>query len=274
MAGTVKDGENAEPAAEKATRPSGERPEDWATRISELHPDTKVAGYWKAIQDNCEQWAKEITVGPYWSEVRNNLDRWSTEYRASTQADLLRVGGLSGFDFKSETSIRDKVYRICRNKPDKAKGIIGSSPTIPRLNDLVRTRVVCRYVDGVEFITSKMADLARVQTVLQGRRREGRLEGYFAQHLYLKQQVFFRYGGQQMPAEILCEVQVATEMATRMWTEGHGAYEIARGANDEPEKWQWSTNDPRFISNQLGHMLHLADGLLMQLRDSTKSRKS
>ena len=105
------------------------------------------------------------------------------------------------------------------------------------------------------------------------RSRKGSIEGYFAQHVDFKETLLFRFGGQNQTAEITCEVQIASEMATRMWDASHPFYEAARVEEGQPQDWQWKAGDKRFIANELGHMIHLADGLLVQLRNLAEKGK-
>jgi len=105
---------------------------------------------------------------------------------------------------------------------------------------------------------------------LVDRVRQGSLQGYFAQHIGIRQPVLYRVGGVATAVEIECEIQIATTLATRMWDASHPVYETVRQEDVESREWQWKPSDPRFLSNQLGHMLHLADGLLVQLRNSLK----
>lgn len=116
----------------------------------------------------------------------------------------------------------------------------------------------------------RLEELAGELGIACKRERQGRLVGYFAQHFCFRDNVIFRFGGGQELASIQCEVQVATSLATRIWEESHRTYEEWRVQVDTPEDWQWNPNDPRFTARQLGHMIHLADGLLVQLRDSAR----
>lgn len=247
---------------------------DWIERIGELHPVTKIPGYWQNISASCDQWATEVTVGPFWKNATAKLDQWRTEYVATMEGDLLVAPGLPKFVGKSEVSIKDKVIRNCQKKGQFISEAIalGNAP-VPQISDLVRTRIACRYIDGVEFLTSKLYELAQEMDLNPKRDREGRLEGYFAQHLTISHDVIYRFAGKPELTKVRCEVQVASEMATRMWEASHPVYEVVRGTASRPEDWQWAPNDPRFISNQLGHMIHLADGLLVQLRGLTAKGK-
>lgn len=99
---------------------------------------------------------------------------------------------------------------------------------------------------------------------------KGRLEGYFAQHLYFEEHIYFRLGGVASPSVVNCEVQLGTKLSTLVWETSHSIYEGRRQSEGEDTQWQWDANSSQFLANQLGHMIHLADGLLVKLRDVTK----
>ena len=244
---------------------------EWLDELKKRHSMVAVPGYWDAVATNCARWADELLVGPFWAEVKKLIDQWRSEYKQETGSDLLAQPGLPNFCGKSSDSIKRKLFRRCRSEADYIeKALPKSGAPIPRMGDLVRTRVICRYIDGVEFFTSKLEQLAKEMNLNPKRRREGRLEGYFAQHLIVNAEVIFRFGGGSELARIVCEVQVASELATAMWQASHPIYEFSRDEDKSPEDWQWNPKDPRFIANQLGHMIHLADGLIVQLRRTTK----
>jgi len=254
-------------------KPSGLTEEEWIRQLAELHPDARLPGFWTNVAQNCATWADELTAGPFWRTAAQRLDAWRAEYREKRGADLLIQIGLPPFVSKPEGSIRDKLFRHCKRKDDYIrKAFEPGGPPIPRLGDLVRTRVVCRYIDGVEFLATKLFDLAKEMGCLLDRTREGRITGYFAQHIMVHQEVFYRMASQSRPGKVVCEIQIATQMATQMWEAAHPLYESVRGEEADPEEWQWKPDDPQFIANQLGHMIHLADGFLVQLRQSRKRK--
>lgn len=100
---------------------------------------------------------------------------------------------------------------------------------------------------------------------------KGSLNGYFAQRITFRHRVFFRFGGIENVCTVTCEVQIATSLATHVWENSHGLYETTRVNLSESTDWQWSPKDPRFLSRQLGHMIHLADGLFCNLRDNSNT---
>jgi len=232
-----------------------------------------VPGYWETIGQNCAQWAQEVSAGPFWTEVRTKLSDWSAEYRRTTGGNLV-TGPLPLFVGKDAARIKSKVLGNCRRDAAYGKAALGADgPPIPQLKDLVRTRISCKFVDGVEHLAGCLEDLGKALGVSPARERLGRLEGYFAQHVTFRADVYYRFGGGTTPTGITCEVQVATDLSTRVWEAAHQVYEGARETSDEPAEWQWNPNDPRFVARQLGHMIHLADGMLVQLRDNVRGRK-
>ena len=243
----------------------------WFSKLATVREEILVPGFWNTLSDGCRRWAEEVSVGPFWAKAKDKLDQWRTEYRTLNNGDLLTASGLKNFVSKPEASIRDKVIRKCKKNCDSLHEVINvSGPPVPSICDLVRTRVACPYIDGVEFFANKLTDLANEMQLSPERERKGMIEGYFAQHITVQQQVIYRFGGGTQLANIRCEIQVASELATRMWDASHDLYENVRRDPTEAADWQWKPDDPRFISNQLGHMIHLADGLLVQLRKTTK----
>lgn len=246
----------------------------WLSALGARFPDMSTPGYWTLVAKNAETWAGELSAGQFWTEAKKKLDQWRTEYRADTGSELFVGVALPQFVSKSEKSIKEKLFRrYLNNNSTFGKSITSVGPLLPAIGDLVRTRLICSYIDGVEFMANKIVDLANELHVSNTRERQGKIEGYFAQHINLQQDVIYRIAGQSQMASISCEVQVASAMGTKMWEVSHALYEGTRRRPSDAENWQWKPTDPRFISNQLGHMIHLVDGLMVQLRDSSKGKK-
>jgi hypothetical protein len=237
---------------------------EWSKELENVRGELAVPGYWISLEENCRQWAMEISVGPFWLQVKQKLQSWKAEYRNKCGGALLVGPELPDFEGKGSKRICSKLYQKRIEKESfKEEVLPKEGPPIPKIDDLVRTRIACRYVDGVEFLGNKLFDLAR----------EGRLEGYFAQHLNMSNDVLYRFGGASEKAKIIVEIQIATGLSTTVWDTTHSIYEASREDKQSHENWQWDPKNPKFISNQLGHMIHLADGLLVQLRDAAISQK-
>ena len=105
-------------------------------------------------------------------------------------------------------------------------------------------------------------------------RKQVRRSKYFAQHLNFSCDVLYRFGGGAEAGQVTCEVQLATALSTAVWETTHRIYESTRETEEAPEDWQWNPGDPRFVSRQLGHMIHLADGLLVQSREAANEERA
>ena len=242
----------------------------WMAATTKEFPQTGNVDYWNIVDSNVKQWAKEITVAQFWSETSRELEKWRTEYRAQTGSSLLSQAKIPDFVSKSVESSIEKLQR--KYSEATIASAFTSGYPIPKIGDLVRVRLTCSYLDGVEFIADKLMDLAKLLGVKAVHEKQGKIEGYYAQHINITQDVLLKVAGATKAIQIDCEIQIATDMSTKMWDTSHGLYERTRGAPDEAQNWQWKHTDPRFISNQLGHMVHLVDGLLIQLRDNAKQR--
>ncbi len=53
-----------------------------------------------------------------------------------------------------------------------------------RLNDLIRTRFVCKFIDGPKFVTQKLKDLSDARGQECKIYTQERDEGYYAHHFY------------------------------------------------------------------------------------------
>lgn len=244
---------------------------NWMDAAGEKFPLTLESGYWKIIESNIFQWATEASSNPLWTAASRELSKWQTEYVTRTRARLLSQVSLPAFVPKSCESIQDKISRKFFAKRDATDLFSGAFP-VPMLGDLVRTRIRCNYIDGVDYIAKKIMDLAENENISATLERQGKIEGYYAQHINIEIDAFLRVSGVAIPIKVKAEIQIASDMATKMWDASHGLYELTRGKSADAQEWQWDPSDPRFIANQLGHMVHLADGLLVQLRDIQASK--
>ncbi len=252
---------------------SAKTDQDLLAELGGRWPEIRVPGYWSTLGENCKQWALDVSAAHFWTQVRARLPEWVAENRRTTESSLL-AGPLPDFLAKGVDRIRGKVLSKCRRDDAFCQTAFGTAgPPIPQLHDLVRTRISCKFLDGVSFLASHLSDLGKTLGVPVERQWLGSLEGYFAQHVTFQAEVYYRFGGGNTPTSITCEVQVGTDLSTRVWESAHEIYEGARDTPDEPAEWQWNPKDQRFLARELGHMIHLADGILVQLRDSVPSRK-
>jgi hypothetical protein len=239
-----------------------------------LPAECAIPGYWDTLASNTDDWAPIITAGPLWRDIGSSLEGWKKEYRRENGGVLFKGASLPPFVGKSAARIKEKVFdRISKSSDPglEAKSIFDQVAPIPRIEDLVRVRLETQFLDGVPFLANRILTLSKSYDSGARIEPKGKLSGYFAQHVTFRLPVHFRFDGHTSSCEITCEVQVATMLATLVWENSHSLYEATRVREEKSEDWQWNPNDPRFLSRQLGHMIHLADGLFCNLRDKSGS---
>ena len=234
-----------------------------------------MPGFWDTLGKNTDDWAPIASVSPFWRQANASLETWKKEYRRESGGILIKGGKLNDFVGKSGERIEEKVLSKIRggsNRSEIIKDIFHQSAPVPRIEDLIRTRLETQFLDGVPFLAKKLLEVAKSFDEKAKIEPKGKISGYFAQHITFSLPMHFRINGNDMSCQVVCEIQVATMLATLVWENSHGLYESSRITNEKTEDWQWSPNDPRFLSRQLGHMIHLADGLFCNLRDKSQSR--
>jgi len=240
-------------------------------------PDlVRSPGYLGALADNATEWAHAISAGRFWRSVKAQLPIWTDEYCNRHGGTELVDGPLSNFCAKSASSIQDKIRRATKppleSSRSKPMEIFKDGSLVPSINDLVRCRVACTYLDGATFLADKLCDFIETE---KGERTkpsfQNRIEGYYAIHVYFHDDVILQYGQVRHPIQrIKVEIQIATVLATQAWKATHAFYEMARGTG--PDRALWSPETITFIARQLGHMVHLADGLIVQLKNHVRAQ--
>ena len=134
----------------------------WLEELKGIRHEVAIPGYWETLESNCAQWAPEVTVCPFWQGASERLKSWIGEYRSMTGGSLFAQQGLPKFDGKKAKRIRSKLYQYrLKDKDFRRKAFSQDGSSIPALNDLVRTRISCLYVDGVEFLANKLEQLTK-----------------------------------------------------------------------------------------------------------------
>jgi ppGpp synthetase/RelA/SpoT-type nucleotidyltranferase len=184
------------------------------------------------------------------------------------------------FSAKPYASVIDKTFRHnCnwnRSFPNEPRGgWVLSSNWFATIDDLIRTSLVCRYLDGPEQVCSKIDLIAKelgLSSLYEPRATD---EGYYAYHCYVKipVQLMIDEAGaiQKTPVEI--EIQVTTQLQEILRDLTHPFYEARRIAAKRAlavERWDFGTG--QFRASYLAHTLHLIEGMIVQLRNENLKR--
>lgn len=151
-------------------------------------------------------------------------------------------------------------------KPDD--GWISPSNWYDRIHDIVRTRIVVKYFDGVSILLEKMCNHftnCGCQIEPDWKARE---EGYYAAHLTVTREYDIPVGLQIQKKNISIEIQITTQIKDVITELTHKYYERKRETLEQSDiKWQWNYSSDEFLPNYIGHMLHYIEGELMHIRE-------
>jgi len=212
-----------------------------------------------------------------WKELIHQLHNYDAEYQRRYGYDLLmkRPEDIK-LDIKEWGSFLSKVWRknVVNNKNwDKEEiqpdgGWVTPLNWFERINDIVRTRVVVKYFDGVGLLLDKMCDHFRNYECECIPDWEAREEGYYAAHLNLVRDYELLFGLETKKKSIRVEIQVTTQMKDVIGALTHKYYAEKRMRLELPEeKWQWDYNCDEFAPNYIGHIVHYVEGAIMAIRD-------
>ena len=171
-------------------------------------------------------------------------------------------------------SLLNKCYRanVLNNKnfpkppPD---GWITEKNWLYRIHDIVRTTVVVRYLEDISTVITLLEKVAvangPVELEVDHKARD---EGYYAVHVSIPMRLQYGSSGwESLFANIQVELQLCTQIQEVLRLLTHDLYRKRRVEPLVPGyRWQWDCESDEFVLNYLGHMLHYADGMIMNSR--------
>ena len=217
---------------------------------------------WDVLDDLLDKWTEQIKTSFLWQQFRKDQPKIERGYKELKERNLA-LNSIS-WQRKSIDSIKGKLYRDFKSGK-KVKDLWNYHKGIPKLNDLIRTRIVCRYMDGVPYILNNLESISKRLKIQTTNKLDPGSEEYFAYHFRFKNS--FEVPGTKKKITLPCEIQIATELGTRIWEETHLLYELEREGYLPDTQWKWDKNDARFLGKQLGHLLHTIDGLILDAQN-------
>lgn len=266
-----------------AQPPAGdERPEGrdaylaWLRDVFAVEVDERLASRYDAVVSKVKL---DFEASPFWTRVNSELNDFDSAYRLGAQNYPLFLDGgrRPALDTKSFDSYLLKTYRrnIAENErwPEPPEGgWVVPDDGFSRLNDLVRTSFVVKYLDGVEFLAERLEEISGECGCTCTVDFEARMEGHYAAHLSVRDT--FRVPDPKWNAEAISfsvEIQIITQLQEAIRKLTHKYYEARR---QQPIKarsnWQWKYRSDEFTANYLGHILHYVEGMIMEVRTRQK----
>ncbi|WP_394693241.1 hypothetical protein [Hyphobacterium sp.] len=138
------------------------------------------------------------------------------------------------------------------------------------IDDLLRTRIICKYMDGPKFVCDELKQYFDSEGVKNTIRDLASDEGYYGWHFYFDVPILTDFGGNIEERPISVELQFQTQLSEAITHLTHGLYEQRREAGPgKPKSWKWNPESQEFRSAFVGHGLHLLEGLILQFRDES-----
>lgn len=211
----------------------------------------------------------------FWKILSEKLGQMEQEYYLKTGYNLFTEPVMPRLDVKSFESFFIKTFRknIINNEnwphaPDG--GWLLPNNWLTRINDIVRTCFVVKYLDGVTLLAEKLKKICESQNLFCKIDYEAKEEGYYAAHHYIHFTCDVPKINWDTEKNVsLIEIQITTQLQEVIKTLLHIHYEERRvSMNMYPDiKWQWNYKSSEFSANYLGHILHYVEGMIMELRE-------
>ena len=281
---------------DKRDKPTIEEFEEWYKDT--FNRDLRGSGLEAWYSSQAADGVAAIVSSTFWKSLRRNLKRWDTDFKIRREEyplfdslkqlrDTLKAINKP----KGYSSVLDKSYRwnvwendrypdppekgpctapaeISKRERDSEQCWFGPHNWFRDFPDIVRTRIVVNFFDGVGFLAGKMYELAERTTKETPRvKHHARHDGYHAAHLGTKHEIeLLDHDSKErkvIPAQL--EVQITTTIQVTINDMLHRVYEKWR-SEEIPENWEWQHDHPAFSINYLGSTLHYLDGMIVTAR--------
>lgn len=213
---------------------------------------------------------------PFLADVRRKLPEWSTDYQRQNGVPLF-TGAHPTIDLnlKSWKSFLSRTWRHnVHNNPNwpdpPPDGWLTPNRWFEGLWDIVRTRLVVRYLDGVQFLADCLAKVGKDHDLRVELKTHAQEWGYYAMHITVSQTFdvqTLNYEDVETRSSMV-EIQLTTELQETIAILTHGYFETRREEEaPQDQKWQWDYRSAEFTPYYLGHLLHYLEGMIMRVRD-------
>jgi hypothetical protein len=244
----------------------------WLKKCHDVEISTRTSTYYDTVVSKA---AILFGESPLWQGLKSEIELINQQYYINTTYYLLNdSSALPELQKKPFDSFLLKTFRhnVVGNgnwpnpPPD---GWFLPDNWFSRINDMVRTYFVVKYLDGVNFFASQL--LRRCQEIGHDCRvdYEAKEEGYYAAHFYVSFPCEIPRENWDTKDEIVSiEIQITTQLQEVIRRLLHNYYEQRRGQQvNTAVKWQWEYKSDEFAANYLGHILHYVEGMILDVRD-------
>jgi len=209
----------------------------------------------------------------FWADFSKKLKDFNDQYYEEYNYHLLmHRDSVPKILIKPFESFLEKTYRknVLNNKnwPDEPDG----GWLIPfewytKINDILRTCIVVKYLDGIQFLIEKINTLAASCEVECNCDLEARIDGYYAAHFNLTFPIEIPIGMEIKRIDVPIEIQITTQLQENIKRLLHEHYTKKRKLSSDGNDWLWDYSSDEFLANNLGHILHYVEGMIMEVRE-------
>lgn len=247
---------------------------EWLKKEHEIEINDRTRTRYETVATLIKQ---DYEKSDFWTELIGSLREYNDQYLLDKGYPLLMRVEKPELKMKPFGSFLLKTFRknIIDNDryPNEPKdGWILSDNWFSRINDIVRTMLVVKYLDGVEFMRNKIKSHCEEYAMDFEHHLEAREEGYYAAHLYTRRKFEIpKILWDTERVEVSIEIQITTQLQEVIRRLLHKYYEQRRQRIEERDfKWQWDYECDEFCANYLGHILHYIEGMIMEIREKQK----
>ena len=247
----------------------------WLTANFDFN-EIKYKGYYEMVTNSL---VNDFSKTTFWIKLNEKYRDIDNLYQIKNGVQLFANSNVPCIYIKSLDSLINKAYRknILENKnfPNKPNGEwVNQTNWFCKVNDILRTTIIVKYLDGVEFLLNEISKIALEESCEYEYSLESKEEGYYAAHFGIKVNLhMYDMDFTIQEQKINVEIQITTELQEIIKNLLHKHYERKR-INLELKKynWQWDFHCEEFSTNYLGHIVHYVEGMIVDIRDNKKSK--
>jgi hypothetical protein len=250
--------------------------EQWLEKKHQIKITDNIRNHYESVVNSIKS---GLEVSNIWTQLCKNLHEYNDEYLMKTKYPLLlNESGVvvckKPFDSFLLKTFRKNILNNSRWPEAPESGWIFPNNWFIKINDVVRTLIIVKYLDGLEFLIDKIRFLCKQCGAPCDVSLEAKEEGYYAAHVYLKQEYEvpkINWDTEKITA--LFEIQISTQLQDSIQKLLHKYYEDRRKKGPEEKIiWQWNYRSDEFVANYLGHILHYVEGMIMEIRERQKEK--
>lgn len=197
--------------------------------------DCKINDYYEYYEHATLKLKKNLLGVGFIEKMNIQLRDWQDRYFIDSNGFNLFY---SSFDLelviKPFNSVIDKSFRknilLNKNFPNEpTNGWITHENWFERINDIIRGVIVVKYIDGVDFVVSKLKEFSDDNSYGLRTFFEARDEGYYASHCYLTiSQSVIKHNWTKKDIDLQVEIQITTQLQEVIRKLLHQYYEETR----------------------------------------------